>query len=259
MILLLGGTSDARDIARGLRADGAEVLVTVVTGYGAELASEDAAVRLGALDAAALRELAQHAEVVVDATHPFAAAVSSMAIEVCAGLGVPYLRYERPGSALPDAVHVVESAEEAAALAVTLAGGGVLFLTVGSKTLAPYIAAARAAGCPLIARVLPTADVLAATEALGLTPREVLALQGPTTRELEVALLRHTRAAVLVTKESGPTGGVLEKLAAAATVGIPAVVVGRPGVAYPRDVHSVDGVLDWTLTTKAQSSQRKNF
>ncbi len=246
MILLLGGTSDARDIARGLRADGAEVLVTVVTGYGAELAAEDAAVRLGALDADALRELAQHAEVVIDATHPFAAVVSQMAITVCAVLGVPYLRYERPGSTLPDTVHVVESAEEAATLAVTLAGGGVLFLTVGSKTLPVYVATARAAGCPLIARVLPTADVLAATEALGLTPREVLAMQGPTTRELEVALLRHTRAAVLVTKESGPAGGVLEKLAAAAAVGIPAVVVGRPQVAYPRVVATVEGVVrEW--------------
>jgi precorrin-6A/cobalt-precorrin-6A reductase len=243
MILLLGGTSDAREIARGLRADGADVLVTVVTGYGAELAGEDTAVRLGALDADALRELARSAEVVVDATHPFAAVVSRMAIEVCAGLGVPYLRYERPASALSDDVYTVDTAEEAAQLAVRLAAGGTLFLTVGSKTLAPYVAAARAAGCPLLARVLPTAEVLQSMEALGLTPRDVLAMQGPTTRELEVALLRHAHAAVLVTKESGSAGGVLDKLAAAAAVGIPAVVVGRPRVEYPRAVSTVDDVV----------------
>lgn len=243
LILILGGTSDAREIARRLRAAGQAVLLTVVTGYAAELAGEEGEVRVGALTESAFATLLQSARVVVDATHPFAAAVSRLAINGCREHGVPYLRYERPGSALPAHVLLAEDAEEAAWTAVREAHGGTIFLTVGSKTLGVYLPIAREAKCRLIARVLPTSDVLAQCEALGLPPKDVIAMQGPTSRELEIALLRHLDVKVLVTKESGAAGGVGDKIAAAEAAGIPIVVVGRPKIIYPQVVQTVDEVL----------------
>ncbi|MHB0934771.1 MAG: precorrin-6A reductase [Armatimonadota bacterium] len=243
MILILGGTSDAREIARSLTECGHAVELTTVNDYAAELVTGDVSVRVGALDEAGLRTLTAGADAVIDATHPFATAISALAIAVCAACDVPYLRFERPGSALPPHVHVADTAQQAAVLAVEQARGGTIFLTVGSKTLAPYVQATHAAGCRIVARILPVQASLAECERLGLPPRDIIGMQGPTTLELETALLRYVDASVLVTKESGLTGGVLEKIAAAEAVDIPCIVVRRPRLDYPLVVSSLDDVL----------------
>ncbi len=104
-------------------------------------------------------------------------------------------------------------------------------LTVGSKTMDVYARAAREAGVRLVARVLPTPEALAACAAAGLEPRDVVAMQGPTSAELDAALLRHLGATVLVTKDSGDVGGLGEKLRAAELAGAAVIVVERPAAA----------------------------
>ncbi|MCL2504462.1 MAG: precorrin-6A/cobalt-precorrin-6A reductase, partial [Coriobacteriia bacterium] len=95
------------------------------------------------------------------------------------------------------------------------------------RALATYVPVCRQAAVRCIARVLPTADSIAAAAAAGLAPADIVALQGPTSVELDAALLAHLRATVIVTKESGPAGGVPDKLTAARQVGATAVVVAR--------------------------------
>ncbi len=243
MILVLGGTADARAIATALDGAGYAVTLTTVSAYAGELAA-GVTVRVGALDARALEELLTTVAVVIDATHPFATEISRLAIALCQQHGVPYLRYERPQVKLDERITAVANAAEAAAEAVRLAQGGVIFLTVGSKTLSSYLAAARVAGCRVVARVLPTAAVLAECERLGLAPRDIIAMQGPTSAELDAALIRHLGAAVIVSKESGDVGGVQEKLRAAELAGIPMVIVHRPPVAYPRIVQTIDDLFE---------------
>ena len=68
-------------------------------------------------------------------------------------------------------------------------------------------------------------------------------MQGPTSSELDAALLRHLGATVLVTKDSGDAGGLREKLRAAELAGATAVVVERP--AEPDAVHTTAEVLEW--------------
>ena len=239
MILLLGGTSDARELAGRLRRAGYDVLVSTVSEYGARLAAAAGAeVRSGALDEDELARLVAEADAVVDATHPFAAAISGEALAACARVGRPYLRFERPAGELrrgrpwcaprtPRRRRVWRwcGREEQR---VTAEGAGVILLTVGSKTVDVYAAVARERGVRLVARVLPTPESLAACAAAGLEPRDVVAMQGPTSAELDAALLRHLGATVLVTKESGDAGGLGEKLRAAELAGATAIVVERP-------------------------------
>lgn len=243
MMLVLGGTSDARELARALREAGYPVQVTTVTDYAGQLAAADAEVRVGALDRETLGALACQADAVIDATHPFATAISRMAIDVCSERNVPYVRFERNGADLPKNVLFADCAEQAAEMAVEQAQGGVIFLTVGSKTLATYLFPARAAGCRVVARVLPTAAVFAECEALGLQPRDIIAMQGPTSAELDAALLRHLDARVIVTKESGTVGGVMEKVRAAEMTGVPIIIVRRPQMTYPCMVHDANALL----------------
>ena len=221
---------------------GYPVTLTTVSAYAGELAA-GVTVRVGALDAPMLGELLTTVEVVIDATHPFATEISRLAIARCQQHGVPYLRYERPNARLGEGIIAVENAEEAAAEAVRMAHGGVIFLTVGSKTLGTYLAEARAAGCRLVARVLPTVQVLLECESLGLNPCDIIAMQGPTSAELDAALIRHLGAAVIVSKESGDVGGVQEKIRAAELAGIPMIIVRRPVIAYPCAVQTIDELL----------------
>jgi precorrin-6A/cobalt-precorrin-6A reductase len=231
VILLLGGTSDARELAAELRGAGYDVLVSTASEYGARLAAPSGAdVRGGPLDVEELDRLVSGADAVVDATHPFAERISAAAASGCTRLGRPYLRVERPAGELPGEVVRAADAAEAARIAAELASvsGGAVLLTVGSRTVDVYALAAREAGVRLIARVLPLPESLAACAAAGLEPRDVLAMQGPASSELDAALLRHLGAAVLVTKESGEAGGLGEKLRAVELAGATAVIVARP-------------------------------
>lgn len=229
MILVLGGTGDARALGEGVRGAGYEVLLSTVSEYGARLAAAAGAdVRSGALDEAELARLVEGAAAVVDATHPFAAQISAAAAAACSRAGRPYLRFQRPAGALPDSVARATDSTAAARLAVELAAAGAILLTVGSNTVDVYAQFAREAGVRLVARVLPTPESLAACAAAGLEARDIVAMQGPTSAALDAALLRHLGATVLVTKESGDAGGLHEKLRAAELAGAAAVVVERP-------------------------------
>lgn len=231
MILVLGGTSDARALADKLRGAGYDVLLSAASSYGARLGGENGTrVRDGALDGAGLEELVAKAEAVVDATHPFAEVITGDAKEACARASRPYLRVARPAAELPASAVRTADGSEAARIAVAHAAGsgGAILLTVGAKTVSTYAEAAREAGVRVVARVLPTQESLRACAEAGLEPRDIVAMQGPTSAELDAALLRHLGAAVLVTKDSGAVGGLEEKLRAAELAAVTAVVVERP-------------------------------
>jgi precorrin-6A/cobalt-precorrin-6A reductase len=215
-----------------LTAAGWPVLVSVATPYGATLAREGFAgpVVVGRRDAAALAVLIgeQGVRLVVDATHPFATEAHRNARQAAAKCGVPYLRYARPQAPLPADPRVIACADFTTAAQEAVARGPVLFLTTGSKTLPLFLPVARAAGCRVVARVLPEPAVIAACREAGLSPRDIVALQGPLPVELNAALFHAFGATVVVTKESGAVGGQDAKMEAALNLGIPVVVVRRP-------------------------------
>ena len=78
------------------------------------------------------------------------------------------------------------------------------------------------------ARVLSTRDAVEKSVDLGVHGRHLIAMQGPVSVEMNLALLKQTEAAWFVTKESGATGGFEEKLKAARLAQAVPVIVGRP-------------------------------
>jgi precorrin-6x reductase/cob(I)alamin adenosyltransferase len=247
-VLLIGGTSEARAIAAALQKAGVDVLVSTLTEYGAQLASADARVRSGELEAEEMGELAEGFLAIVDASHPFAVEVTAAARSAAATSGARYVRFQRPEFVSDPDVTICATAEEAASAAAAAAGeGGTVLLTVGSRTLGAYAAACRDAGVRCVARVLPVAESLEAAEAAGLPPADVIAMQGPTSAALDEALLRHIGANVLVTKESGAAGGVPEKLEAARRAGARAVLVQRPGSSDDTSARTIGEVLEQVL------------
>jgi precorrin-6x reductase len=230
VILLLGGTSEAGAIAAALAAAGVRVLVSAATDLATSVgASALVAVRAGVLDDAGLEALiaTSGARAVVDATHPYAAAVTRNAQLAAARAGVPYLRYLRP-AALTEAAGVVTVPDHEAAAVLAFSSGRPVLLTIGTRNLGPYLRAARRAAVPVLARVLPATASLDACAAAGLSPQQVIAGQGPFSVEQNRDDIRRHGIGVLVTKDGGVAGGVLEKVEAARAEGCAVVVVARP-------------------------------
>lgn len=231
MIWVLAGTQDGREIASALASERKEtVLVTVVSEYGKKLAElPNVKVLVGPLDGAAMRSTIEryHITLLVDASHPYALQVTETAKQVCMELAIDYVRYERPPVSLPDydKLVVVSSAEAAAEAASVL--GKVVFLTTGSRTLAVFTQSPALKNHRLIARVLPDAAVMGECEALGFTPKDIVALQGPFSEELNCALFHEYEADVIVMKNSGVIGGSDSKLAAAMKLHLAVVVIER--------------------------------
>ena len=77
------------------------------------------------------------------------------------------------------------------------------------------------------ARVLSTGEAVEESIRLGFRGRHLIAMQGPFSAEMNLALLHQTEARYFVTKESGKAGGFGEKLEAAKAAGAVLVAVAR--------------------------------
>ena len=102
---------------------------------------------------------------------------------------------------------------------------GNILLATGMKELPAFAAIPPARLYP---RVLPTGESIAACERAGIPHRNILAMQGPFSTELNEALIRQFRIAFLVTKDGGKAGGFQEKVQAAKNTGIELVLIRRP-------------------------------
>ncbi len=236
MIFCIAGTGDGRALALRLSQENWPVLVSVVSEYGERLVQEaELSVVQTALDQAGMEAFLQERGIrlVVDASHPYAVNVSRNAMGACEKVKIPYVRYERPVSDLPEykKLHVAADYEEAAQLAAGL--GETIFLTTGSRQLGVFKTEPLLQGKRLVARVLPEASVLEQCRSLGFLPKDIVAMQGPFSLELNQALYRAFQAEVVVLKNSGNVGGCAEKIAAAAAMGLEVVLVDRPRLSYP--------------------------
>lgn len=230
-IFVLAGTEDGRWIARELASRGHHVWVSTLTEYGAQIAeAQGLEVRYGALDQAEMQALLQEKaiRVLLDATHPYAEKIHTLARSAAQEAGIPYLRWERPPVARADSslIHSAADLQEAAEMAMRL--GQRIFLSTGSKNLRDWLAVPEFKECKIFVRVLPKAEVLRDCEALGLKPNQIVAAQGPFTQRFNTALWEQLDIDVVITKESGQVGGTEEKIKACLELEIPIIVLERP-------------------------------
>ncbi|EXX87168.1 precorrin-6x reductase, partial [Paenibacillus darwinianus] len=158
--------------------------------------------------------------------------------------GIPYIRFERASLVYGDhpRLTVVASYEEAALEAKRRKGS--VMLTTGSKTLPIF--AGHLIGDPdirLVARMLPRRDNMEKCEELGVEQKNIIAMQGPFTRELNEALYRQYGTTVMVTKESGRIGAVDEKVETALQMGIEVILISRPELEFGTVFTDYEGVL----------------
>ncbi|MFL6090678.1 MAG: cobalt-precorrin-6A reductase [Aeromicrobium sp.] len=221
MILLLGGTSEARELAVLLQDAGVR-FVSSLAGRVAQPRLPVGAVQIGGFGGVAgLRAYLaeQRVEAVIDATHPFAEGMTRNAVAACAADSIPLLRLERPGWAAAehaDDWHWVDDHNQAAAEAARL--GERPFLTVGRQALDRFVGPL--AGHRTLARVVDAPGVAIPTT------WTVILSRGPYPIEAERQLFDEYDIDVLVTKDSGGTY-TWAKMELAAVRGTTVVIVRR--------------------------------
>lgn len=244
-ILIFAGTTEGRLLAEYASEQGTGCFVSVATEYGKSLVQdlENVTVLAGRMDERAIRTFIEENQIrlVIDATHPFAQEVTANIRSACRKAGehlpVRYVRClrqdrERRGdSGHPEAagedgrIICVGSVEEAVGFLRQTAGN--IFIATGSRELHKYTAI-EGYKDRCYARVLSVGPSVEEAVKLGFEGSRLFAMQGPFSREMNLALLHQTEAAYFVTKETGQAGGFEEKLEAAKAAGAALVVIGRP-------------------------------
>jgi precorrin-6A/cobalt-precorrin-6A reductase len=237
-VLLLGGTGEARALADRLHPD--VDIISSLAGRVPNPALPVGPVRIGGFGGVeGLRTWLTENDVtaVVDATHPFAAAITAHAATACAELDMPYVVLNRPPWD-PAGATVVATDTEAAAI-IAAKGYSRVFLTTGRSGVAVFADS----DAWFLIRVVTAPDVAA------LPPNHELVLsRGPYRYEDECELLRSRGIEVLVTKNSG--GGLTEaKLDAARALGVDVVMIRRPALPdRVSAVSSVEEAVDWVFS-----------
>lgn len=231
-VWLIGGTSESAELARQFLQHQIPCTVTVTTATAQALYPPSSLLRVvvGRLGPTELEGFLQQQAIaaILDASHPFAVEVSHLAMAAATQYGLPYLRYERPGQALP--AHVLTVPDYPTLLATDWLENQRVLLTIGYRNLElfqPWQTRAT-----LFARILPSPEALEAALQAGFTPDRLVALRPPLSPELERALWQHWQISRVVTKASGVAGGEVVKAQLAADLGIQLIVLTRPQVSY---------------------------
>ena len=228
-LCVFAGTTEGRELVEFLCTQDLTVTACVATEYGETLLKpqENLAISAQRLTEPEMEALfsRENFDMVIDATHPYASVVTENIASACEKAGVPYHRLLRTGcKAGEDAVFVPDIP---AAVDYLNGTEGTILLTTGSKELAKYAGLTNFAD-RVYARVLPMEESLRLCQSAGLKPAHILAMQGPFSFEMNVAMLKSVGARYLVTKDSGTAGGFDEKVTAARAAGAVLVVIGRP-------------------------------
>ena len=226
-IALFSGTTEGRELSLQLAGAGYAVTVFVATEYGSEEQGEHAGieVREGRIDREEMERILPGFSHCIDATHPYAREVTQNIRAACEAAGIPYLRLKRAESRLKadDPVVTVSSTEEAVCVLQEMQGN--ILLSTGAKEVGKY---APAGTDRLFPRVLPSRESIASCEDAGIAHRNIIAMQGPFTQEMNEATIRQYGIRVMVTKDGGKAGGFRDKIEAARNTGTRVVLIARP-------------------------------
>lgn len=238
-ILVLGGTTEASALA-GRLAGRPDFAVTLsLAGRTTAPRPEPVPTRIGGFGGAdgLARWLEAHAiEAVIDATHPFAARISSNAAAACRARAVPLLAIRRPCWRQESEDLWTEVASVPACVPALGRRPQRVFLTIGRQELSAF------ASAPQHAYVVRTIEPVG--DALPVPRVEVLRARGPFTLEDETTLMREAAIEVLVTKNSGGAA-TYPKIEAARRLAIPVVIVQPPSLPDVPSVPDAAGALSW--------------
>lgn len=223
MIWIIGGTVETGELITRIGSR-MKVTVTVATDTGEELLNYDDVV-VGRMTGSEMEQFVQDRRVerIVDMSHPYAVDVSANARQTAARLKIPYLRYVRKAALAGDGLWF-QSLDECVSFIETVEG--TVFFTTGSKYIQAFQRVRKQNR--FVYRVLPVEESISLCRENGVTVKDIVAMLGPFSKEMNRVIFKSYRADLVVMKDSGAGSGMQEKLDACADLNILPVIIGRP-------------------------------
>ena len=223
MIWIVGGTSESVALGKIFEEKNIPHLITYATKDGLELATDKAINKDESVE-----DFIVHKDIdaIIDLTHPFAVKMTDKVKKAAEKSQISYLRYERERISYPADAILVDSYEEAYEKLKDMTG--TFFFTTGSNKVADF---EKVKGDKrFVYRILPTVDSITKARSAGVEIKDLVAMLGPFSEEINLAMLKTFQAVYLVTKYSGKAGGVEEKISAAESLGIVPIIITRDQV-----------------------------
>ena len=247
-IILFSGTTEGRLLSEWLSAQKIHHTVCVATEYGRTVMEENeyAKVLTGRLDVDAMKELMQEDRIfaTIDATHPYATEVSKnikLAAKACNIRYIRLLRCALSDNSAADNCFIYDDNETCAKALLSTEGN--ILLTTGSKELHVYTEYEELSK-RLFVRVLPGIESISLCEKAGISGKQIIAMQGPFSEELNIAIIKQFDIKHLVTKQSGKAGGFYEKIAAAEATDVTLHCIGLPTVEEGFSIDDVKMIIE---------------
>ena len=254
MIWLIGGTKDSRDFISFLKEKGVALnnfIISVATEYGKKLIEElqEDEKRINIVSKPMnCEEMLTFVECnkitkIWDFSHPYAIEVSKNAIDVAKLKRIEYIRYEREN--LEGRIEFEKSYEFYNIKDLVNFTGSLkenVLVTLGSNNISEFKGLGNLE--KIYFRVLPVTISLKKLEDNGIKAKNIIGLQGPFSKEFNGAIYKNYGIKYMVTKESGLTGGELEKLLAAKELGVIPIILKRPRIKYPKMVKNFTSFIE---------------
>ena len=237
-ILILGGTTEARQMAAKLAVRADLDIILSMAGRTENPVEQLVPVRTGGFGGAQglLDWLVEHqTDVLIDATHPYAARISANAAEASRISGVPILALRRPGWELVDGDRWTLVGEAEEAVATLGEKPRRVFLTLGRQEVRAF------ENAPQHSYVIRSVDPI--EPPLGVPDAAYILARGPFREADERALLEAQKIDVIVAKNSG-AAATYGKIAAARELGIEVILFRRPALPDVASASTVAVLLD---------------
>ena len=230
-IIIFGGTTEGKELAIDLAKAQIPSIYLVATDYGKMVIDDDPFidVRIGRLDSGQMKELFEKEKplAIVDSTHPYAELVKKEIDDARKDLSyIRFFRVHRSNEKIDASdARFFESARDCAK--ALLETKGTVFLTTGSKDI-PEFCREKSLLERLVVRVIPNSESLKICYDNGLLGKQIIAMQGPFSYDMNLTFFKNFDAKVVVLKESGKAGGELERIQAARDAGAQIFIIKRP-------------------------------
>ncbi len=175
-------------------------------------------------------------EALIDATHPYASAISANAAEAARKTGVAFIALRRAPWIKVDGDRWTEVNDSAAAVRAIGAQARRIFVALGRNDLAPFAEAPH--HVYLFRSVDPIDPPLPLPQATYITAR------GPFSAADDRALMQSHDIECVIAKNSGGEAAY-GKIAAARSLGIEVILVRRPVAPATLAVETIDAVMQW--------------